>query len=59
MRPDVAAIAPYRQGRMAAADAFKLSSNENPYEPLPGVIAAVAASPINRYPDGSATCSPR
>ena len=39
---------------MAAADAFKLSSNENPYEPLPSVLEAVASSPINRYPDGSA-----
>lgn len=54
MRPDVAAIQPYRQGRMADADAFKLSSNENPFEPLPSVVAAVAASPLNRYPEGSA-----
>lgn len=48
-------MAPYRQGKPAAADAFKLSSNENPYEPLPSVIAAIADSPINRYPDGMAT----
>jgi len=54
MRPDVAAIQPYRQGRMADADAFKLSSNENPFEPLPSVVAAVAAAPLNRYPEGSA-----
>ena len=48
-------MAPYRQGKPAAADAFKLSSNENPYEPLPAVLEAIAASPINRYPDGMAT----
>jgi histidinol-phosphate aminotransferase len=44
----------YRQGRPAAADAFKLSSNENPYPPLPGVLEAIAASTINRYPDATA-----
>lgn len=32
---------------------FKLSSNEVPYPPLPGVVAAVttAAGEVNRYPD--------
>ena len=55
LRPEIASLAPYRQGKPAAEDAFKLSSNENPYEPLPAVIAAIAASPINRYPDGTAT----
>ena len=48
-------MAPYRQGKPAADDAFKLSSNENPYEPLPAVIEAIAQSQINRYPDGMAT----
>lgn len=47
-------MAPYRQGKPAAADAFKLSSNENPFEPLPAVVAAIAESPLNRYPDASA-----
>ena len=28
-------------GQAAGADAFKLSSNENPFEPLPGVLEAV------------------
>jgi histidinol-phosphate aminotransferase len=46
---------PYRQGKPAAVDAFKLSSNENPYEPLPAVLDAIAGSSINRYPDGAAT----
>jgi len=48
-------MAPYRQGKPAADDAFKLSSNENPFEPLPAVIEAIAQSQINRYPDGMAT----
>ena len=47
-------MVPYRQGRTAAEDAFKLSSNENPYEPLPAVLQAIAESAINRYPEGSA-----
>ncbi len=55
LRPEIIAIAPYRQGNAAAADAFKLSSNENPYEPLPAVVAAIADSPFNRYPDAAAT----
>ncbi|AMB60568.1 aminotransferase [Microterricola viridarii] len=45
----------YRQGKPAAADAFKLSSNENPFDPLPGVIEAVVAeTQFNRYPDATA-----
>ena len=56
LRPEIAALPPYRQGRPAPVDGFKLSSNENPHEPLPGVEAAVAASAheINRYPDATA-----
>ena len=46
---------PYRQGKPAAADAFKLSSNENPFEPLPAVLEAIAHGAINRYPDASAS----
>ena len=45
---------PYRQGKPAAADAYKLSSNENPFEPLPAVRAAMENVPFNRYPDASA-----
>jgi histidinol-phosphate aminotransferase len=55
LRPEIAALQPYRQGRPAAEDAFKLSSNENPFPPLPAVLDAVAGSSINRYPDGAAT----
>ncbi len=54
LRPDVASIAPYRQGRMAAADAFKWSSNENPTRPLPGVAEALVGIEFNRYPDATA-----
>lgn len=55
IRPEIAALPAYRQGRQASADAFKLSSNENPFDPLPGVLDAVtAATGINRYPDATA-----
>ena len=56
VRPEIAALPPYQQGKQAGADAFKLSSNENPFDPLPGVLEAVqAATALNRYPDASAT----
>lgn len=48
---------PYRQGKAPRAvdglEAFKLSSNENPYPPLPSVVEAVvsAVSSINLYPE--------
>lgn len=56
LRPEIAALPPYRQGRPAPADGFKLSSNENPFTPLPSVIDVVAAAAhdINRYPDATA-----
>lgn len=55
LRPEIAALPPYRQGRPAPADGFKLSSNENPYDPLPSVAEAVAgASAFHRYPDATA-----
>ncbi len=56
IRPAIAALAPYRQGKQAGPDAFKLSSNENPFDPLPSVLAALQhTTPINRYPDATAT----
>lgn len=55
IRPAIAALAPYRQGKQAGPDAFKLSSNENPFEPLPSVVEALQrTTPINRYPDATA-----
>lgn len=55
LRPEIVALPAYRQGKAADASAFKLSSNENPFDPLPGVVEAVhAVSAFNRYPDASA-----
>ena len=53
-------IPTYKPGKPAAADgpvAYKISSNENPYPPLPGVLEAVqrAAASLNRYPDMACT----
>jgi histidinol-phosphate aminotransferase len=55
LRPDIEVLEPYRQGKPAAFDAFKLSSNENPFEPLPAVLEAISGAKINRYPDSLAT----
>lgn len=55
LRPEIAALAPYRQGRAASATAFKLSSNENPNPTHPAILAAIAQANLNRYPDGAAT----
>lgn len=55
LRPEIASLAAYAQGRVPPADGFKLSSNENPFDPLPGVLDAVArANTLNRYPNGAA-----
>ncbi|MGX1696207.1 histidinol-phosphate transaminase [Microbacterium keratanolyticum] len=55
IRPEIAALPPYRQGKPAGADAFKLSSNENPFDPLPSVVEVLAQqTPMNRYPDATA-----
>lgn len=53
LRPEIVAVPAYKQGRPAPADGFKLSSNENPYPPLPSVVEAVAATltELNRYPN--------
>ena len=63
-RATVAAMASYRPGKSAAmaadehglgpeVEAVKLSSNENPYPPVPSIVAAVAAAAgdVNRYGD--------
>ncbi|MDH6137653.1 histidinol-phosphate aminotransferase [Kitasatospora sp. MAA4] len=57
LRPSLDGIPTYKPGKPAGADAFKLSSNENPYEPLPGVLeaAVAAAGSFNRYPDMAVT----
>ncbi len=54
LRPEIVALAAYRQGKPAADDAFKLSSNENPFDPIPAVLDAIAAcSGVNRYPNAA------
>ncbi|MGH1550111.1 histidinol-phosphate transaminase [Leifsonia poae] len=55
LRPEIVSVPPYKQGRPAPADGFKLSSNENPYPPLPSVVDAVAATlgQLNRYPNAT------
>lgn len=56
-RPTVLGIPAYVAGKPPAPrpglTAYKLSSNENPYPPLPGVLeaATAAAARMNRYPD--------
>ena len=57
IRPEIASLPAYKQGRQAGADAFKLSSNENPFDPLPSVVEVLQrTTAVNRYPDAS---SPR
>ncbi|MBA3745162.1 histidinol-phosphate transaminase [Sporichthya sp.] len=58
LRQAIEGIPGYKPGRVPAGGAaFKLSSNENPYPPLPAVleVLASAAEQINRYPDLAAT----
>lgn len=60
LRAVLEGIPAYVPGKPAAEGegaAFKLSSNENPYPPLPGVLesALAAAGRLNRYPDLAAT----
>ncbi|MXG89059.1 histidinol-phosphate transaminase [Nocardioides flavescens] len=56
-RPNVAQIPTYVAGRPPTVrpgmTSYKLSSNENPYPPLPGVVEAAhrAVETMNRYPD--------
>lgn len=61
LRAELDGIPTYKPGRPPAADegapAYKLSSNENPFPPLPGVLesATAAAGSFNRYPDAACT----
>jgi histidinol-phosphate aminotransferase len=60
LRAELEGIPTYKPGKPAASDgpvAYKLSSNENPYPPLPGVMETVtaAAASFNRYPDLACT----
>ncbi|MBO1336743.1 histidinol-phosphate transaminase [Streptomyces sp. VRA16 Mangrove soil] len=60
LRAELEGVPTYKPGKPAATGgpaAFKLSSNENPYPPLPGVMeqAIAAAGTFNRYPDMACT----
>jgi len=61
LREALAAVPAYKPGKPAVAregvTTYKISSNENPYPPLPGVLKVVAdaASEMNRYPDMAVT----
>ncbi|MGB6022786.1 MAG: histidinol-phosphate transaminase, partial [Ornithinimicrobium sp.] len=61
LRTTLSAVPAYRPGKPAAPTqgrtAYKISSNENPYPPLPSVLEAVAkaAESMNRYPDMAVT----
>jgi histidinol-phosphate aminotransferase len=56
-RPALAEVPAYVAGRPPAVreglPTYKLSSNENPYPPLPGIVEAAerAVAVMNRYPD--------
>ena len=57
LRPALDGVPTYRPGKpptpVEGVTHFKLSSNENPYPPLPSVLDAIAdaASHVHRYPD--------
>ncbi len=61
LREALAAVPAYKPGKPAAPNegmtTYKISSNENPYPPLPGVLEVVAdaAREMNRYPDMAVT----
>jgi histidinol-phosphate aminotransferase len=62
LREALAAVPAYIPGKRAAPRhagdaAYKISSNENPYPPLPSVLEVVAhaAREMNRYPDMAVT----
>lgn len=56
-RQAMAALPTYKAGKRADPGGVKLSSNENPYPPLPSVLEAIAeaAANLNRYPDPAST----
>lgn len=62
LRGDLDAIPGYTPGKTASKDeatmpVYKVSSNENPYTPLPSVVSAIAdeLTHVNRYPETAAT----
>lgn len=59
IRPEVSSLPAYVAGKPAAAGpggvSYKLSSNENPYPPLPSVSEQISLDGFNRYPDAGNT----
>ncbi|WP_028045660.1 histidinol-phosphate transaminase [Cellulomonas sp. URHE0023] len=59
LRQALADVPPYVPGARVpvGSAAYKISSNENPFPPLPSVLVAIsdAAADVNRYPDMYAT----
>jgi histidinol-phosphate aminotransferase len=61
LRADLASLPAYRAGQGPARrpdlTTYKISSNENPHDPLPSVLEAIAeaARAANRYPDPMAS----
>jgi histidinol-phosphate aminotransferase len=61
LREALAGVPAYKPGKPAdpreGVTAYKISSNENPYPPLPSVLQVVAdaAAEMNRYPDMAVT----
>ncbi len=54
LRAEILAQPPYKQGSAPKPGGFKLSSNENPFGPLPSVAArALGVNDFNRYPDAA------
>lgn len=53
IRPEILSLPAYKQGRPAPADAFKLSSNENPYPTPAWVEEAIAGGSVGRYPEST------
>ena len=49
IRPEVLAVPAYKQGATPEKKGYKLSSNENPFPPLPAVQRAIAEAQVNRY----------
>lgn len=55
LRPEIERLAAYDAGPQDAPGAFQLAGNENPFEPLPSVLAAVRNAQFSRYPDAHST----
>lgn len=53
LRPEILSLPAYKQGRPAPANAFKLSSNENPYPTPVWVTDAMAEASAGRYPEST------